>query len=363
MLKKLSVTLITIFFLNFDLNACTGISLNLNNNHFIQARTIEWSENYLNSNLIILPQEQLYKSHMPNGKIGLKWKGKYGAVGISVQDNSLIGEGINEVGLNAGVFFFPGYGKLSPFTGKNLEKSINDMDIVKWILTNFSTVEEVKKEIFKLNIVPIIISNGIPSPTGHWRVADKNGNNIVIEIIDGGTIKIFDNPVGTLTNSPNFDWHLTNFNNYVNLTTSKTTSFKLGKLDVSPFGAGTGFLGLPGDITPPSRFIRAAFYTNNLPILLNNQQGIEQAFHILNNFDIPIGITYADKSKIPSELTSATQWTTAINLNEQKFYYKTMYNQNIRMIDLNKINFKKTKIQVLPLEKSTMQPIEEILIK
>ena len=363
MLKRISllITIITIFRVNS--NACTGISLKLDNNQIIQARTIEWSENYLNSNLVILPKGHEYISHMPNGKAGHKWKGKYGVVGISVQDDSLIGEGINERGLSSGVFFFPGYGKLATFTGKYLEESINDMDIVKWILTKFSTVEEVKKEITKLKIVPIILENGIPSPTGHWRVADKNGGNIVIEIINNGEIKIYDNSVGVITNSPDFNWHLTNLNNYVNLTLDKDKGFSLGKQSISPFGAGTGLLGLPGDITPPSRFVRASFYTNNLPILSSNQEGIEQAFHILNNFDIPIGISNVDKNKIPKELTSATQWTTAANLNEQKFYYKTMYNQNIRMIDLTKINFEKIKKQVLPLDKEKVQPIEEILIK
>ncbi|WP_407536444.1 linear amide C-N hydrolase [Cetobacterium somerae] len=363
MFKKISLLIATISFFKTDINACTGISLKLDNKEIIQARTIEWSENYLNSNLVIFPREENYVSHMPNGKTGHSWKGKYGVVGISVQDDSLIGEGVNEVGLSAGVFFFPGYGKLAPFTGEYLTKSINDMDLVKWVLTNFSTVEEVKKEITKLNIVPIIIDNGVPSPTGHWRVADKNGGNIVIEIVDNGEIKIYDNTVGVLTNSPSFDWHLTNLNNYVNLTKAKDKSFKLGEQNIFPLGAGTGFLGLPGDITPPSRFIRAAFYANNLPIVSNNQEGIEQAFHILNNFDIPIGITNENRDDIPKELTSATQWTTAANLNEQKFYYKTMYNQNIRMIDLTEIDFKKVKARVLPLDKKKIQPIEEITIK
>ncbi|WP_297599247.1 choloylglycine hydrolase family protein [uncultured Cetobacterium sp.] len=362
MLKKLSVLLLVGSILKVDLSACTGISLKLDNKQIIQARTIEWSENYLNSEIVILPRNKEYVSHMPNGKLGYKWKGKYGVVGASVQDSSIIGEGLNEKGLNAGVFFFPGYGKLEPFTGKNLNKSINDMDLVRWILTNFSTVDEVKKEIFKLKIVPIIIQNGVPSPTGHWRVGDKNGNNIVIEIINNGEIKIYDNPVGVLTNSPNFDWHLTNLNNYVNLRKSKDKAFKLGGQNIFPLGAGTGFLGLPGDVTPPSRFVRAAFYANNLPILLSNEAGIEQAFHILNNFDIPIGISYENRENIPRELPSATQWTTAVNLNEQKFYYKTMYNQNIRMIDLTKIDFEKVKEQILPMDKEKVQPVEEIII-
>lgn len=363
MLKKIMLLSLLVPALSLDLKACTGISLKTTGNENIQARTIEWAKNNLNSKLIISPRGKKYQSYMPNGKPGLKWTSKYGFVGASVEHDSLIGEGVNEKGLNAGVFFFLNYGQLAPFTGKNPEITINDMDLVKWMLTNFSTVDEVKAAIKKLNIAPIIIQNGVPSPTGHWRVSDAKGNNIVIEIVNNGEMKIYDNPVGVLTNSPSFDWQLTNLNNYVNLHTGINKGFKLGEQQIFQFGAGSGFWGLPGDVTPPSRFVRAAFYVNNTPNPKNNEDGITQAFHILNNFDIPIGTAYENKNDIPKDLSSATQWTTAINLNEKKFYYKTMYNQNIRMIDLNKINFSNIKDQVIPMDKNSFQPFDEITIK
>ena len=358
MLKKIVILSCLIAFSKIDVDACTGISLKTENENNIQARTIEWSKNKLNSQIIIEPRGKEYQSHMPNGKLGKKWRGKYGFVGASVEH-----EGVNEKGLNAGVFFFLNYGELAPFNEKKVKNSLNDMDLVKWMLTSFTTVEEVKEAIKKIDVVPIIIQDGQPSPTGHWRVSDANGGNIVIEIIKGGELKIYDNPVGVLTNSPGFDWQLTNLNNYVNLSLNGNKPEMLGRQKVFALGAGSGMWGLPGDVTPPSRFVRAAFYANNTPKMSGNEEGIAQAFHILNNFDIPIGMTYADKNQIPEDVTSATQWTTAINLNEKLLYYKTMYNQNIRVIDLKKIDFGKVKEQILPMDKNKVQPVEEILIK
>lgn len=363
MWKKLSYLACIIAVTSVSSQACTGITLKTENKEIIQARTIEWAGNNLNSSIIISPRGEKFQSPLPDKKLGLKWTSKYGFVGASVSHESIIGEGVNEVGLNAGVFYFLNYGQLAPYTGKNTEKTINDMDFVKWVLTSFKTVDEVKEAIYKIKIAPIIIENGVPSPTGHWRVTDASGKSIVIEIIKNGEIHIYENTVGVLTNSPGFDWHLTNLNNYVNLHTGGNKGFMLGDQKVFPAGAGSGFLGLPGDVTPPSRFIRAAFYANNTPPLKGNTEGINQAFHILNNFDIPIGISFNNKNDIPKDLPSATQWTTAINLNEHKFYYKTMNNQNIRMIDLNKIDFSKVKYQTMPLDKNNKQEIEELIIK
>lgn len=340
--------------------ACTGITITTKDNKHIQGRTIEWGESILKSNIIISPRGYEYQAIMPTGEKGYHWKGKYGFVGASLVDDSYIGEGINEKGLNAGMFFFPGYGSLSPYSSKDATNSITDMNLVSWILSNFSTVEEVKNAIYNIKIVPVmLLEDGSPSPTAHWRVADAQGNNIVIEIMEKGKVNIYENKVGVLTNSPDFSWQVTNLNNYVHLRSGGVSS----KGELFPFGMGAGAMGLPGDITPPSRFVRAFFYLSTAPETANGYAGISQAFQILNNFDIPIGIEYNNKKDIPTNLPSATQWTTAINLNDREFFYKTMYNGQIRKIDLKKIDFNEIKYQVIPMERYRVQPYTEITIK
>jgi choloylglycine hydrolase len=120
-------------------------------------------------------------------------------------------------------------------------------------------------------------------------------------------------------------------------------------------------LGLPGDFTSPSRFVRAAFYQTTAPVWATGPETVLQAFHILNNFDIPVGSQHTAKD-IPEGLPSATQFTAATDLAAMKFYYRTAWNSNIRCIDLNDIDFLRVRYQSHPLDKTQEQPIEIVKI-
>ena len=122
-------------------------------------------------------------------------------------------------------------------------------------------------------------------------------------------------------------------------------------------GGGSGLLGLPGDFTPPSRFVRAAFFQTTAPQRATAFESILQCFQILNNFDIPIGTQYAN-GDAPADIPSATQWTAATDMAHRKLYYRTMYNSTVRSIDLRGIDFSKVKYQVKPLDTVKPQVIE-----
>ena len=234
--------------------------------------------------------------------------------------DEFIGEGVNEKGLAAGVFYFVGYGSLGAYNPKKASKSVGDMELVGWLLTNFATVEEALKGLKKVEIVPIYPpeKGQTSAPTGHWRIADATGRSVVLEIENGGVRHIYENTAGVLTNSPAFPWQTTNLNNYVHMQTGEVHPQDLGGTALKAFGAGSGMWGLPGDITPPSRFVRAFFYNHTAPMPKDAQAGVLQAFHILNNFDIPIGVEFADKSQIP-DMPSATQWTTVYGYDPPRF--------------------------------------------
>ena len=333
---------------------CTGISLRTQNGDLVQGRTIEFGESNINGKIVISPRGREFKALTTEGKInGLKWKAKYGFVGASVVVDQFIGEGINEKGLNAGLFYFPHYGSLAEHEKSKTNISIADMELVTWILSNFETVDEVKEEIKKIKVVNIGYDDkGKPLPTAHWRIGDVRGNNIVLEIVNNGEIKIYDNKVGVLTNSPDYEWHIKNLNNYINIYSGNANSFNVNGEELFSFGAGTGALGLPGDITPPSRFIRAFFYVNTIGEVENTKLAVNKAFHILNNFDIPIEIEFPKeyKGNIPKDVISATQWTAVSDLSNREFYYKTMDNSQIRKIDLKKIDFSSVKYQAFPMD-------------
>ncbi len=365
MKKIFKLTLSLFLIISSIAMACTGITIKTEDKKIIQGRTIEYGEGNLNSKLIISPRGREFQSLTTEGKLeGLKWKAKYGFVGASLINDMFIGEGINEAGLNAGLFYFPHYGSLSKFEKKNASKSLVDMQFVSWILSNFSTVEELKKELKNIKIVNIVADeNGNPLPTAHWRVGDVNGGNIIIEIVNNGEVKIHDNKVGVITNSPDYEWHVKNLNNYINAYAGNAKNYNMNGQEIFSFGAGTGALGLPGDVTPPSRFVRAFYYLSTIKPITNSKEGVGEAFHILNNFDIPIGVEYSKEHKqyIPKDLPSATQWTAISSLNDREFYYKTMYNSQIRKVDLKKIDFTKVEYKALPLDEKPEESIKELI--
>ena len=337
-------------------DACTGIAFKTTDGAQLQARTIEWGGFSLESQLVIMGRGQQNTSLTPQGQNGLSWKNKYGAVGISVVKAPFIGEGVNEKGLAAGIFYFSGYGSLAPFNPKRAKKSVADVELVRWMLTNFATVDEVIKGLKKIDIVTIYPpqEGQKTASTGHWRIADATGRSIVLEIENNGERHIYENTVGVLTNSPSFPWQVTHLKNYVHLQAGDVKPVSYGDTTLAAFGAGAGMWGLPGDITPPSRFVRAFFYLHTAPQAPTAQAGVLQAFHILNNFDIPIGVEFAAGEKIP-DLPSATQWTSVTNMTRPSFYYRTMNNSQIRQIDLTKIDFASVSSQVLPLDKTPEQ--------
>ena len=338
-------------------DACTGITLTAKDSTKILARTIEWGGSDLNSQYVIVPQGYTAQSYIPGGIDGMKFTSKYGYVGLAVEQKEFIAEGLNEKGLSAGLFYFPRYGKYEDYNAAYKEESIADLQLVSWILGECKNVEEVKDAISKVHVIAI----DPRASTVHWRFADTTGRQIVLEIIDGKPM-FYENKLGVLTNSPDFNWQMTNLNNYVNLFPGSAPSQKLGETELSQFGAGSGFLGIPGDVTPPSRFVRAAFYQATAPVQETSEETVLQGFQILNNFDIPVGIEFA-KGQVPVNIPSATQWTSATDMNNLKIYFRTMYNSAIRSINLKDIDFKKVKYRAVPMDKEKQQPVFNIKIK
>ena len=225
------------------------------------------------------------------------------------------------------------------------------------MLSNFATVTEVKEAINKIHVVAI----DLRASTVHWRIADIAGSQLVLEIVDGQP-RFYENKLGVLTNSPGFEWQITNLNNYVNLFPGTAEAKSLDGMHLSSFGAGSGFLGIPGDVTPPSRFVRAAFYQTTAPKQASALETVLQSFQILNNFDIPLGIEFPI-GKTPVSIPSATQWTSATDVSNRIIYYRTMYNRAIRSIDLNKIDFTRIKFRAVPLDEIKQQSVTAVMIE
>ncbi|MBQ8760275.1 MAG: choloylglycine hydrolase family protein [Bacteroidales bacterium] len=357
-MKKLFIIACLFFAWQFKAEACTGISMFAADGTYIQARTIEWGGSNLNSVYVVVPRNFNQVSFTPTGKNGMSFNSKYGYVGLAVEEKEFIAEGVNEAGLSAGLFYYPNYGSYQLYDEKYNSITVADLQLVSYLLSQFATVDEVKAGMDKIRVVSLMGGDGAAEAI-HWRVGDSSGKQIVIEI-EQGVVHIYDNTIGVLTNAPNFHWHLTNLNNYVNLTPVNTQAHNMGDVKVFPFSFGSGFLGLPGDFTPPSRFVRAAFFKTTAPMMKDARSAMLQCFTILNNFDIPIGMEYP-KGQTP-DLPSATQWTSVIDLTHKVVYYKTFNNNSIRKIDLGSIDFTKVKYQYHVLDEANSQPVQTITI-
>ncbi len=337
-------------------DACTGITLKSRNGDTVVARTMDWSREEMDNMYIVAPRGYTATSILPDGETGgMQFTSKYGYVGLGMEQAEFIVDGMNEAGLSAALFYFPGYGKYVEYDAAYKDQTIADLQLVSWILSQFSTIDELKSAIRNVRIVHV----DPRADTVHWRITDATGAQVVLEIIDG-VPQFYDSELGVLTNSPGYPWHLLNLNNYVNLRGGAAEPTMLGGLTLRPFGAGSGFLGLPGDMTPPSRFVRAAFFQSYSIPQQNGFESAMQAFHILNNFDVSTGIQFAIGTS-PTNMPSATQWTIATDMTNRIIYYHTMYDRTLRSIDLKTIDFETVAFQshsLSPTKSETIMPIQ-----
>ena len=182
---------------SFQAIACTGIALTAADGSYVQSRTIEWARGVLQSEYVVIPRGQRLRSFTPSGTDGMTFTAKYGVVGLSVVQKEFIAEGINEAGLSAGLFFFPQYGGYEPYEPARNDRTLADLQFVAWVLTQFSTIDEVKAGIGEVCIVGLE-----PASVVHWRIGEPSGRQVVLEIV-GGVPHFYENEIGVLTNAFN----------------------------------------------------------------------------------------------------------------------------------------------------------------
>lgn len=314
--------------------ACTGIRVEAEDGSIIYARTLEFGIN-LQSQILVLPRQYEFVGTTASGKPGLTWKSKFAAVGMNAYDSDLLIDGVNEHGLAAGGFYMPGFAEYQTINPGEESQAIAPWEVITWILTNFTNVDEVRAALpgIKVAAAPFDERHGVPPL--HFITHDESGNSLVIEYVDG-KLYTYANPIGVITNSPTFDWHVTNLRNYVNLTANNVPPVALDGLRLSQLGQGSGLKGLPGDFTPPSRFVRAVALSQDANRGQTGVESVREAFHILDSFDIPRGVVRPSEGE--REPYEYTQWTSASDLKSRTYYFHTYDNRRVRSVELTKFN-------------------------
>ena len=325
-------------------DACTVFRLKADDGSLLVARSMEFAVD-LKYDIVVVPRERACGSPAPDGKQGLAWKSRYGYVGVAALGLDYgATDGMNEKGLAVGVLWFESDMKWQSVGPGETQRALAQSMLADWILGSFADVEEVKREIRNVKVFKYTDPATGMALTVHFIVYDARGGCVVIEYEDG-VCNVYDNPLGIMTNAPRFPWQLTNLRQYVGLTSEKPGDFKLAGSTFPATGHGAGMVGLPGDITPPSRFVRLAALTRFSDSQPNAQKNLILAQHIINTFDIPFGMvtdTMPDKKTV---LKESTQWVTFRDLTQRVIYFKTYDNQNLRKIDLNRIDFTAPKIR------------------
>jgi choloylglycine hydrolase len=339
---------------------CTSLVFKAQDGTTIYARTMEWGASDLKSELVLVPRGMAFRSAIGTSETGMAWKNNYGFVGVNAASLPYATDGMNEAGLTVGVLFYPGFAEFQEHNTEQQGTTISSVDVANYLLGNFATAEEARQAMPKIRVVrnPEIEKEfGVPIPI-HYVVTDATGGSIVIEYTKG-TLAIYDNKIGVMTNSPTYDWHLLNLRNYANLRAMGAPSSRsIDGVSLAPFGAGSGMLGLPGDFTPPSRFIRAVAFVHTMESVKDATEGVSAASTMLNNFDIPKGLVREGKSEDDSIL-GFTQWSVIADTRHKVYYYWTMYDRRMRSVDFSKLNFNAKKVSSFPLDRVRTEDIED----
>jgi choloylglycine hydrolase len=343
-----------------QLLACTGITLKAQDNAVVYGRTMEWGSFDLNSRLVTVPRGYKYVGHTPDGKPGMAWQAKYGVAGIDAVGKDMIVDGMNEKGLALGLFYHPGYAEYEAYNPADAAKSMAPTDVGQYLLSTCATVNEVRTAIAAVRVVPVVEPALGITPPVHYLVTEPSGRAIVIEFTKG-ELKVYDAPLGVITNSPNYDWHETNLRNYINLSPVALPGKAIGDLNFKPLGGGSGMIGLPGDFTPPSRFVRAVAFSKTARPTKSGDETIYELFRVLDNFNVPLGASEGIEEEKVSGMRSSTLWTSGYDTKNLIMYYHTQNNRRVRRVDLKKIDFTAGgDLLRLPLDKEKRQDYADV---
>jgi penicillin V acylase-like amidase (Ntn superfamily) len=256
-------------------------------------------------------------------------KNHYAMIGTAcvMQDYPLYYDAVNEKGLGMAGLNFVGN---ACYSDKKQDKdNVAQFEFIPWILGRCASVKEARALIDRINLDNTPFSNELPTAQLHWIIADRN-ETITVESVKEG-IKVYDNPVGVLTNNPPFDEQMFNLNNYMALSPKAPQNHFSDKLQLHTYSRGMGALGLPGDLSSQSRFVRVAFTKMNSVSGDSEAESVSQFFHILGSVDQQRGCCDVGDGKF-----EITIYTSCCNTDKGIYYYTTYDNHQITAVDMYK---------------------------
>lgn len=282
----------------------------------------------------------------PEEREPASWTSKYAVVGMGWFDQPMLAGGMNEHGLSGANLNLPNYTTYQDATEADDGNIIAGWDVPTYFLTQFKSVQEVRDAVQDIKVVFSLWNvRGLKLPIEfHYTFHDTSGDSIVLEYIDGEP-KIYDNELGVMTNSPDFEWQRVNLNNYINLTAEDAPARQVADVTLLATGTGSGMLGLPGDYTPPSRFVRTVALTQTAIPAKTHAEGLMSAFRISNAISFPEGPA---RQIIGDQiLAGKTDFQLVADTANRVMYFRDYDYPNWRSVDLDTLTASATSKMIL----------------
>lgn len=251
----------------------------------------------------------------------------YAMIGMAYVQNDypLYYDAVNEKGLAMAGLNFPGNADYkAEVSGKD---NITPFEFIPWILGQCATIGQAKALLKNMNLIDICYSEGLPLSPLHWMISDQESSITVESVKDG--LKIYDNPIGVLTNNPEFGYHMKNLSNYLHLSPKQPIAEFGGQLPVELYSRGMGAMGLPGDWSSASRFVRAAYVKCNADAGNTESESVNQFFHLLSAVAHPRGCV-----EVEDDTYQITVYSCCCNVDKGIYYYTTYENRQITGVDM-----------------------------
>jgi len=314
---------------------CTAISFQTKDHYF--GRTLDVDHMYHEA-VVIMPRN--YELRFRNGNV---LSSHYAMIGMATVSDEypLYYDATNEYGLSMAGLNFPGNAVYLPV--RQNADNISPFELIAWILCQCRSVQHAQQLLRTINIAEIPFSDAYALTPLHWIISDRTGSIVVEPRADG--LHVFDNPIGILTNSPPFDFHIYNLSNYLNLTADEPENRFSNKVQLNPASHGMGAFGLPGDLSSASRFVKAAFVKLNSVCGSTENESVSQFFHVLNSVAQQRGCVCTKSGYV------ITVYTSCCNADTGVYYYTTYENSQITAVNMHSVDLQNTQLYVYALVK------------
>lgn len=256
------------------------------------------------------------------------------------EDYPLYYDATNEKGLSMAGLNFPHEARYFPVTAGR--DNVASFEFIPWILGQCGTLQEARALLERVNLTDLPFRPELPATTLHWIIADRTGAITVESVADG--LKVYDNPIGVMTNSPGFDYQMLHLSDYANLTAQPAVNRFTTRTSLDFYSRWMGAMGLPGDFSSASRFVRAAFVQQNAVSEPDEASSVSEFFHLLGCVSIPRGSVVVDDGRLVT-----TRYTSCCNTDQGIYYYTTYDNCQITAVDMHRENLDAQQLISFPL--------------